>query len=142
MEQAVFSLKNYCFNKVSLDFSEVTSSQIRLDIAPLGLYDSKNNLFSLTFVFNAYSTTSDEQGLPIEKRLVNIQCVAEFEFKNIKGFDDIPPYFYSNSIAILFPYVRAFVSTVTLQANVPPMVLPTMNLSSLQEELKKNTKVQ
>lgn len=49
--------------------------------------------------------------------------------------------FYANSIAIVFPYIRAFISTVTLQANlVSPILLPTMNLTSLGERLMNNTK--
>lgn len=43
-------------------------------------------------------------------------------------------------MAILFPYIRAFVSTVTLQANVMPILLPTVNLSSLESRLRENTK--
>lgn len=142
MEQAVFSLKNYKFDKVTLDFADVISSQLRLNIEPFGLFNPTNRIYTLTFVFKAFAASEDDGGLPIEKPLVSIRCVAEFEFKNVDVVDDIPPYFYSNSIAILFPYVRAFISTVTLQANISPIVLPTMNLSSLQEELKRNTKVQ
>lgn len=41
-------------------------------------------------------------------------------FESARTLEDIPDYFYANSIAILFPYVRAFVSTVSLQANIPP----------------------
>ncbi|EXZ22215.1 pretranslocase subunit SecB family protein, partial [Bacteroides fragilis str. S13 L11] len=52
---------------------------------------------------------------------------------------EIPNFFYPNSIAILFPYVRAFVSTLTLQANIKPILLPTLNLSSLQDTLRENT---
>ena len=54
---------------------------------------------------------------------------------------DIPEYFYPNSLAIVFPYVRAFVSTITLQANMQPVVLPTINLMGLTEELKEKTTV-
>ncbi len=68
-----------------------------------------------------------------------IKCIAIFEFEDKINFEDIPSYFYINSIAILFPYVRAFVSTVTLQANIPPIVLPTMNISSLGKPLKEST---
>lgn len=142
MEQAVFSLKDYRFDKVTLDFSEIVSQKIRLSIDPIGVFDTTNKTFTLTFIFNAFAKADETNDLAPEKNLVNIRCVADFEFQNINGIDDIPPYFYSNSIAILFPYVRAFVSTVTLQANISPMMLPTMNLSSLQEELKKNTIVQ
>ena len=68
-----------------------------------------------------------------------VNCVAWFEFQDVERIEDIPDYFYANSIAILFPYVRAFVSTLTLQANVPPMVLPTLNLFPLQKILQENT---
>ena len=142
MEQAVFSLKNYRFDKVTLDFTDVVNSRLRLSIQPFGLFNPASKIFILTFIFNAFAIAEGDDGLPAEKSLVNIRCRAEFEFKNVNVIDDIPPYFYSNSIAILFPYVRAFISTVTLQANVSPIVLPTMNLSSLQEELKRNTNVQ
>ena len=142
MEQAVFSLKNYRFDKVTLDFTDVVSSRLRLNIEPFGLFDPESKIYTLTFIFNAFGVVEGKDNLPVEKSLVNIRCVAEFEFKNVNIVDDIPSYFYSNSIAILFPYVRAFISTVTLQANVSPIMLPTMNLSSLQEELKRNTKVQ
>ena len=70
---------------------------------------------------------------------MEVHCVAEYSFQKEIEFADIPPYFYSNSIAILFPYVRAFISNLSLQANFPPMILPTMNLSDLGEELKAHT---
>ena len=54
--------------------------------------------------------------------------------------EEIPGFFYPNSLAIIFPYVRAFVSTITLQANVHPVMLPTLNLIGLTEELRSNTR--
>lgn len=33
-----------------------------------------------------------------------------------------------NSLAILFPYLRNIISTITLNANVSPLILPTMNI--------------
>lgn len=55
--------------------------------------------------------------------------------------NEIPNYFYANSLAIIFPYIRAFVSTITLQSNMHPIVLPTVNLMGLSEKLKRNTDV-
>lgn len=55
--------------------------------------------------------------------------------------NEIPDYFYANSLAIIFPYIRAFVSTITLQSNMHPIVLPTVNLMGLSEKLKRNTDV-
>ncbi|MHA3045066.1 hypothetical protein JSO61_006995 [Riemerella anatipestifer] len=99
---------------------------------PFGTFFSETSTYELRFVFNALTDGSD---VPF----VSIECIANFKFENISGFDDIPTYFYRNAIAIIFPYIRAFISTVTLQSNIPPIVLPTMNLSSLEKPLKDNT---
>lgn len=77
-----------------------------------------------------------------DSRIIEVNCLASFLFKGVESIDDIPTYFYSNSIAIVFPYVRAFVSTLTLQANYSPIVLPTMNLSDLNSQLKEHVTVE
>uniref|UniRef100_UPI003FD8DEC3 protein-export chaperone SecB n=1 Tax=Alloprevotella sp. TaxID=1872471 RepID=UPI003FD8DEC3 len=73
--------------------------------------------------------------------VIKVSCEASFSFGNKISIEEIPEYFYPNCLAIIFPYVRAFVSTVSLQANVQPVVLPTINLMGLTEELKEQTKV-
>lgn len=65
--------------------------------------------------------------------------ITKYQFENVNSFEEIPDFFYKNSIAILFPFVRAYVSIITIQANVPSVMLPTLNLSSLESELKENT---
>ncbi len=42
-----------------------------------------------------------------------------------------------NAIAILFPYLRAIISTITTSANIPPYTLPIMNINALFEEQEK-----
>lgn len=67
---------------------------------------------------------------------------ASFQFsEDVIDIEDIPTYFYANSIAIVFPYLRAFISSLTIQANLKPMILPTMNLTSLSSPLKENVTV-
>ena len=73
--------------------------------------------------------------------IVEVSCIAQFSFMDRIKFEEIPDFFYPNSLAILFPYIRAFVSTLSLQANSSPMILPTMNLMGLTEELRDNTSV-
>lgn len=131
MNRAAFSLESYRFEKVSLDFTVTESNELTLDFDPKGMYSQSSGSFELIFIFTAI----DETG----HKIVEVKCVSIFNFEDKITFEEIPEYFYSNSIAILFPYVRAFVSTVTLQANVSPIVLPTMNLTSLQGKLKDHT---
>ena len=57
------------------------------------------------------------------------------------SFKDIPDFFNANSIAIVYPFIRAFVSTITLQAGLRLLVLPILNLNSLSATLKEQTTV-
>lgn len=45
-----------------------------------------------------------------------------------------------NAPAVLFPYVRAYVSTLTAQAGVPPIILPLLNFTIKKEEPKDENK--
>ena len=61
------------------------------------------------------------------------------DFSIFLKLNSIPSFFYKNAIAIMFPYVRAFISTLTLQANTKLLNLGLMNLSSLEKPLIENT---
>lgn len=40
----------------------------------------------------------------------------------------------TNTVAILFPYLRSIVSMVTANANIPPYTIPVMNITALFDE--------
>jgi len=66
--------------------------------------------------------------------------VIEEEIHRVRQFAEI------NSVAILFPYVRALISTITANANIPPVILPPINVAGMMantEEVKEeNTEKQ
>lgn len=132
MKKAAFSLNEYRFEKVEIDFSKKTSNDLKILFEPTGKFISKDSSYELNFTFIAHNESPDTS-------FVKITCISTFKFEDKISFEEIPSYFYRNSIAIIFPYIRAFISTVTLQANIPPIILPTMNLSSLETPLKENT---
>ena len=137
MDNVAFRLVRYWFKEAQFHFSNVPGEKkVNIDFQPSGVYQKDKGIYNLTFVFVAW-----EDNKPQEDFAVKVKCNAEFQFNGAIGIDEIPAFFYPNSIAIVFPYVRAFVSTLTLQANVQPMLLPTINLSSLQETLRRNTEV-
>ena len=47
----------------------------------------------------------------------------------MKNFESDIKKFESNAIAIMFPYLRAIISTYTVNANVAPVLLPAMNIN-------------
>ena len=137
MEKASFSFKNYRFDKASIDLKDMSmDSSVDFKFLPKGIYNQEAKTFYLYLTFIANVDNGK-----IKKEIINIECNAEFEFSTALAFDAIPSYFYPNSIAILFPYIRSFISTITLQANMPAIILPTMNLTNLQNELKNNTTI-
>ena len=132
MDKAAFSLDNYRFEKANIDFTKKISNNIEMEIKPSGKFIAEKSVYELKFYFYAFNKD-------IKNSFVIIECIALFRFENKLNFENIPSYFYRNSIAIIFPYIRAFISTITLQTNTPPIILPTMNLSSLESLLKENT---
>ena len=134
MEKASFSIVQYVFDKVLIDLEERKSKDIFVKFLPSGVLNTADSTFDLTFEFQAF--TSKEQDT---NPFVSVRCIGTFQFNGVKSIDDIPSFFYRNSIALLFPYVRAYVSLITNQANVSQVMLPTMNLTSLEAPLKEKT---
>ena len=132
MKEAAFSVIDYSIIKAMLNLEDIpTECTFELDFSPSGIYNQNDGQYTLFLIFKA------EYGNNI--KAVNIKLKAIYQFKENLSFNEIPSYFYSNSIAIIFPYIRAFVSTITLQANIPPIVLPTLNISALEHVLKSHT---
>ena len=133
MEQAKFSFKGFRILDAELHFAKVAGN-LNLQFYPEGLFDSDNHQYHLHLSFRAINDNSEKDVI------VQLESMALFQMEDtVTKLEEIPTYFFANSIAIVFPYLRAFVSTLTLQSNAKPMVLPTMNLSSLEAELRRNT---
>lgn len=132
MQPAAFSLENYQFDKVNIDLENHKSKELNLSFDTKGIFNKKTKKFELIFKVAIKQSENDSP-------FVEIRCKGLFNFENVTKINDIPDFFYRNSIAILFPYVRTYLSLVTTQANVPGIILPTLNLSGLESELRRNT---
>ncbi|MDM1043137.1 MULTISPECIES: protein-export chaperone SecB [Empedobacter] len=133
MQRAAFSINNYQFDKVEIDLSNHKGNELSLAFHTSGIYFNQKHQYELSFMVSVFN--KDEEQNPF----ASIRCKGLFNFDNVGSFEEIPDFFYKNSIAILFPYVRAYLSLVTTQANVPGIILPTLNLSNLEDDLRKNT---
>lgn len=74
------------------------------------------------------TTVSDEN----EKLYVNVKARAIFhtEIENMGMLD-------KNTIAIMFPYIRSYISIITTQPGMAPIVLPAMNINAMINDQKK-----
>ena len=136
-QPANFRLERFTIPKFTFEEPETRFSVIDVNFNPSGIYNSKDGEFKLKIEFSAIASTETE---PKDYREI-IKGTLESYFLFDKGVDfkNIPDFFYPNSIAIVYPFIRAFVSTITLQAGLRLLVLPILNLNSLSSVLKQET---
>lgn len=60
---------------------------------------------------------------------INVISHGYFEFDRDLNDDEKSMFFDVNAPAILFPYLRAYISTLTALSGLKPITLPTINLS-------------
>lgn len=126
-----YSFPEFTFRAVSHTESDKTVIP-SVSFAARGIYSPDSRRFKV--IVDMKISTDNEADL------LKILCEATFKFG--QELDSIPDYFYSNSIAIIYPYVRAFCSLITTQSNNVGIILPVLNLTTLGEKLKQNTTVQ
>lgn len=133
VKNAAFKFKRFTIPTFSYDEAGKSGSKLKLNFVPSGKYLQKDGIFELVLeLFGCEDGNKDKQ-------IIYVKCFAYFEFEMDFPFTEIPSYFYKNAIAIVFPYIRSFASTLTLQANSTLLILGLMNLSGLEVPLIKNT---
>lgn len=132
---AAFSFTGHKVKKFTLTVPDIEPENVAVDFDPSGEYDANTGIYKLILVFSA------RYGEKNENVFANITAEGYFRLDGKPSFEDVAPYFYANSIAILFPYLRAFVTVLTSVGNIKPLILPTLNLGSLAIPLKENTVV-
>lgn len=130
-----FQFIGYRFTKASLDFNIPKDAHFNISFDPKGVLHQNEARYELLFDTKIECKENSQE-------LAFVSCEASFGFMDKVTKEDIPDFFYPNSLAIVFPYIRAFISTLSLQANIIPIVLPTVNLMDITETLKQKTKVQ
>ena len=125
-----FQFETFIINKSLFQLKENSQvSDLSIGFNPSGKLDLENQLFNLELaVFISDSS---------EAFKVEIESVGFFKFENIEK-DNLSSFLYHNAPALLFPYLRAYISTLTTLSGIKPVVLPTLNLSNLKDELEQN----
>lgn len=132
--KSTFKFEKYLINNSQIKINEgAISDEINFGfIASCKVY-SNQKLFQLSLGTHAYD----------ENKVVDITVNVIADFKYEEGSDSnlLKHFFYKNAPAIIFPYVRAYISSLTTLSGIPTILLPTINLSGLSEEIEKNTEI-
>ncbi|WP_154840627.1 protein-export chaperone SecB [Clostridium paraputrificum] len=83
-----------------------------------GTDEGENELYKVSIKVEIYDTKSSD---------FKISAVVVGIFKS-KG-----EFLQKNAMAILFPYVRSFLTTLTAQSGIKPIILPPINFNALLE---------
>ncbi|MDY0090016.1 MAG: protein-export chaperone SecB [Flavobacteriaceae bacterium] len=129
-----FQFKGYRVRKSLIELQEESNlDNLKIGFKVSGVVNKNNNLFLLNL---SVKVTNNENDLQIE-----VETVGEYKFEEFDDSKEISNFFYINASAILFPYIRAYISTLTNLSGNISIILPTMNLTNLADDLKLNTKV-
>lgn len=137
VKQAAFNLVH--FHIPSFIYSEADERYAVIDVQfkPSGIYNPKNGEFKLSIDISIVASTKEDK--KDYHTIVTLGAIGYYQLTDTPPFNEIPDFFYGNSIAIIFPYLRAFVSTLTVQSGNRLLVLPILNLSALAPILREKT---
>ena len=129
-----FQFKGYRINRSLIELDENSNFEnLKIAFAVSGLVKRVENLFILNL---SIKIKNNENNLNIE-----VDTIANFLFERVENVEDTSGFFYNNYSAILFPYIRAYISTLTNLSGNRSITLPTMNLTNLADELRANTTI-
>lgn len=122
---------NYVVNRIEFYNNEYyDEDQVKVDFhiaKEIEYMDDEDNTIFVTLDVKIFDNAK-EKNYPFS---MNISMTGIFEIDNI---DKRTMFAEVNAIAILFPYLRAIVSTYTANANVTPLILPPINVVKLIQD--------
>lgn len=131
-ESTISSLRfiNYIVNEVNFKSNRVKDDKkvwkLTFDITNNTKINKERNKMEITLKVNVFKG-QEESPFNME-----VELIGYFE---LDGEDDITRY-EANAIAIMYPYLRAIISTYTASANVSPVILPAINVNAMLKRKK------
>lgn len=122
-QTAKFRFKKYLIKKSSIDFSATETIHnidgVSVDVRRNNLVSEKDNVFKLDMFV----------GIQDKDAVIKIEVLiqGEFEFDSDLNEEQKKTFFEINAPAILFPYVRAYIASLTALSGFMPLNLPTIN---------------
>ena len=127
-----FTFDGYRVHKSSLTLSEAKMSQkMQFEINPSGEF-LEDNRFELILDVHV----NDEQHFFD----VSIEIHGFFKYQTT-DMGNLANFISINAPAIMFPYIRAYVSTLTSLSGIPTITLPTLNMESVGKQLREKIEI-
>ncbi len=132
MEKSTFQFLDYKINKSVIEFKQNgLNDKFNINFAPSGVIDKTKSEFYLNLAIQINNEDNTKN--------IEIDVTATYYFDSSEKIENLSLYFYTSSTAILFPYIRAYIATLTNLSGHETINLPTLNLTELGNLLKENT---
>ena len=122
-KEAQFRFVNYRITESVIKLNPEVEPNDELEVnfeQTIGVHDTENRMRLLL-----------NTSIKDKNNALSIAVKAEGFFEFDEGLDEDMKdgFFNANAPAILFPYIRAYISTLSTLSGTKPIVLPTLNLS-------------
>lgn len=112
---------NIIKSSIEIDDNKVVNEDLTVEFSQEGAECIENNLYKHTLGVNIMDKNNVMR--------IKVVVIGLFEFDRDVDEKLKSTFFNSSAPAILFPYVRAYVTTLTGLSGVNPVILPTLNLA-------------
>ncbi|MBD9146311.1 MAG: protein export chaperone secb [Bacteroides clarus] len=112
---------NIIKSSIEIDDNKVVNEDLTVEFSQEGAECIENNLYKHTLGVDIIDKNNVMR--------IKVVVIGLFEFDRDIDEKLKSTFFNSSAPAILFPYVRAYVTTLTGLSGVNPVILPTLNLA-------------
>ena len=127
IEKARFRFVEYLFQETSIKLTgEDIGDDVEFGIEPNGIFEEDNKMFILTLNVLVKDKKSSLE--------VKMTVTGKFKYET-NDIQELVPYLGFNAPAIIFPYIRAYITNITALGGMSPIILPTLNMESVGKEL-------
>lgn len=131
VKKALFSFESYLIREASIHVgNKEIDKNINFCFAPKGIVDKQQKLFLLTLGVDIEDKTKSFE--------IKISAEATFKYVEDENGQIQMGFLLHNAPAILFPYIRAYIANLSALSGIQTILLPTINMSGLADELNKN----
>lgn len=100
---------------------------------PSGVFDKNQNTFTL--YLNTKITEKEE------RILIEVSTRSVFEYSETDDTNMLMEYFTGNAPAIVFPYIRSYISALTALSGMQTITMPTLNMSAISKTIAEHIRV-
>ncbi len=131
VKKSEFSFLEFLIEESSISRKPLDEKgKLSIDIIPYGIIDKSKNVFQLRLDVSVYESN--------DRFKSNIVAIGLFLFNEISDASSLPDYFLINAPAIMFPYIRSYISALTALSGMEAINLPLVRMANLAEKLKEN----